>query len=63
MLEIPNVIADEVEEEARLQEGTNASPKSIFWEAIEISSHDLETNQILSTQNSDSADAAGASLT
>ncbi|XP_058184183.1 uncharacterized protein At5g08430 isoform X2 [Rhododendron vialii] len=60
LLEIPNVIADEVEEEARLQEGTNASPKSIFWEAIEISSHDLETNQILSTQNSDSADAAGS---
>ncbi|KAF7132496.1 hypothetical protein RHSIM_Rhsim09G0000400 [Rhododendron simsii] len=51
---------DEVEEEARLQEGTNASPKSIFWEAIEISSHDLETNQILSTQNCDSADAAAS---
>lgn len=60
LLEIPNVIADEVEEEARLQEGTNASPKSIFWEAIEISSHDLETNQILSNQNSDSADAAAS---
>ncbi|KAG5530347.1 hypothetical protein RHGRI_025326 [Rhododendron griersonianum] len=61
LLEIPNVIADEVEEEARPQEGNNASPKSIFWEAIEISSHDLETNQILTTQNSDSVDAADPS--
>lgn len=62
LLEIPDVIADEIEEEARPQEGNNASPKSIFWEAIEISGHDLVSNQTLLTQNSDRADAAGASL-
>jgi len=60
LLEIPDVIADEIEEEARPQEGNNASPKSIFWEAIEISGHDLVSNQTLLTQNSDSADAAGS---
>ncbi|XP_057501498.1 uncharacterized protein At5g08430 [Actinidia eriantha] len=59
LLEVPKVIADEIEQEATPQEGSNGSPRSILGGASEISTSDLEVNRTLSTQNYGCADAAG----
>ncbi|CAK9154887.1 unnamed protein product [Ilex paraguariensis] len=66
LLEIPKVIAEELEPKATPQDplgdekhGNSCSPKPIIKGASEIPAYDSEVNLTLSTQNSGSTDAAG----